>query len=238
MTTTTLNPQATTQRLSSLTWTALVVTLVVYPALYSSGIMSGIVGPIIVDQSRAHWWYFWLANMLFHWLPFALIWLAIHRTGEGWKSIGVDWGWFWRVRWWAGTLFVLLAIAAIVMPRIHYGDELPGISQTVFLAPVSSVERLWVIWGAVTAGVAEEVLFRGFALTRLTRVVRSPWLALPITVIAFIFIHGTPRDPGSLIAYAGAGLAFGIPFILMKMKRLEILIAIHFLIDASMVLAP
>lgn len=225
-------------QLSGLTWLALLVTLVLYPVLYSSGVMSDIVRPIIVDHSRRHWWYFWFASMLFHWLPFALVWLTIRRSREGWGSVGVDWAWFWRVRWPIGALFAVLVVAAFVMPRIHYGDSTPGISQTVFLAPVTPIERLWVIWGAVTAGVTEEVLFRGFALTRLTRVVRSPWLALPITVAAFIFIHGTPRDIGSLVTYGAAGLAFGVPFILMKMKRLEILIAIHFLIDAGMVLAP
>jgi len=61
---------------------------------------------------------------------------------------------------------------------------------------------------------------------------------LPITVIAFLFIHGTPHDLGGLMAYTAAGLAFGIPFILMKLSRLEVLIAMHFAIDASMVLAP
>lgn len=226
------------RQLGGTTWIALVVTLVVYPGLYSSGIMSDVVRPIIVDHSRTHWWYFWFAIMLFHWLPFAFVWLAIRRGGEGWASIGIDWGWFRRTRWWMGAVVVLLVSAAFVMPGVHYGNELPGISQTVFLAPVSTVERLWIICGAATAAITEEVLFRGFALTRLTRVMRSPWLALPITVVAFIFIHGTPRDPGALVAYAAAGLAFGVPFILMKMRRLEVLVAIHFLIDAGMVFAP
>jgi hypothetical protein len=34
------------------------------------------------------------------------------------------------------------------------------------------------------------------------------------------------------------GVAFSVPFILMKFGRREILILIHFLIDAGMVLAP
>ena len=231
-------PNAPAHRMSGMSWVALLVTLVVYPALYSSGIMGKLVRPIIVDHSRAHWWYFWWANMLFHWLPFALIWLAIRRSGEGWESLGVDWRSFWRWRWLIGAVIGFLAIAAFVMPRVHYGEELPGISRTVFLAPVSALERLWIIGVAVTAGVTEEVLFRGFALTRLTRLMRNPWPALLVTVVAFLFIHGTPRNPGGLIAYTAAGLAFGIPFVLMKFRRLEMLIAIHCGIDASMVLAP
>jgi membrane protease YdiL (CAAX protease family) len=68
--------------------------------------------------------------------------------------------------------------------------------------------------------------------------VRSPWLALPITVVSFLFIHGKPRGVSGLVSYTMAGLAFGVPFILMGQRRLEILIAIHFAIDASMVFAP
>lgn len=229
---------STTRRLDGLTWTALVATLLVYPALYSSGLMGELVRPIILQHSRAHWWYFWWANMAFHWVPFGLVWLALRGNGEGWSSIGVDWAWFWKLRWLFGAILGLLGVAAFLMPGVHYGEQLPGISRSVFLAPVSRLERLWVIWVAVTAGVTEEVLFRGFALTRLTRILRSPWLALPLTLVAFLFIHGKPRDMGQLLAYTIAGLAFGVPFIFMKLKRLEVLIAIHFAIDASMVLAP
>ena len=57
-------------------------------------------------------------------------------------------------------------------------------------------------------------------------------------MVAFLFIRGTPRDVEGLTTYTAAGLAFGVPFILMKLRRLEIPILIHFLIDASMVLAP
>ena len=127
---------------------------------------------------------------------------------------------------------------AFVMPGVHYEGELPKRSQTIFMAPVSTPERLFLIFGALTAGVTEEVLFRGFAFTRLGRVIKNPWLVLPVTVVAFLFIHGTPRNVEGFITYAMAGLAFGVPFIVMKLRRLEILMLIHFLIDAGMVLAP
>lgn len=221
-------------------WTAwtLIALLVLYPCVYCSGVMGELVRPIISEHSRTHWWYFWFANMAFHWIPFGLVWWTLRQERQPWSSVGVDWGWFQRSQWWwIGILSGLIA-GALFLPAIHYQGEFPGISQTVFMAPVSTLERLWVIWGAVTAAVTEEVLFRGFALTRLPRYVRSVWLALCISVISFVFIHGTPRSPEQATSYAIAGLAFGIPFLWMKLKRLEILIAIHFLIDATMVLAP
>lgn len=225
-------------RMDTYTSLALFVGLVAYPAIYCSGIMGQIVMPIFTQDSRRHWWYFWLANMAFHWIPFALIWLALGKNHERWVSVGVDWSWFDKHRIWFGSLILLLIIMAFGMPGVLYEGELPKRSQTVFMAPVSTAERLFIIFGAMTAGVTEEVLFRGFAFTRLGRVIRNPWLVLPITVIAFLFIHGTPRNLNGLITYTAAGLAFGIPFILMNLRRLEILILIHFLIDAGMVMAP
>lgn len=216
----------------------LAVVLIAYPLIYCSGFTGELVRPIIVDNSRTHWWYFWLANMAYHWVPFVLVWLTLRRECQPWSSIGVDWMWFWRKRWWIGITIGLLGIASYFMPSVHYGSELPGQSQTIFLAPVSAVERLWVIWGAITAAVTEEVLFRGFAITRLRIYLRSVWLSLVVSVISFVFIHGTPRSPEQAVSYIVAGFAFGVPFILMRQRRLEVLIVIHFLIDATLVLAP
>jgi membrane protease YdiL (CAAX protease family) len=231
-------PKNARERIDKYTFTALFVSLVVYPVLYCSGIMGHIITPIFTENSRVHWWYFWLAVLAFHWIPFALILLALRKNGEDWKSIGLDWNWFARHKIWLGGLIVILVAAAFIMPGVLYGETLPVRSQTIFMAPVSSLERLFVIFFAFTAALTEEVIFRGFAMTRLNRVIKNPWMVLPITVISFLFIHGTPRSVDGLINYIFAGLAFGIPFVLMKMRGLEILILIHFLIDASMVFAP
>ncbi|MFM5986491.1 MAG: hypothetical protein ACKO9I_14390, partial [Sphaerospermopsis kisseleviana] len=144
---------ATSSRLDSYTSVALFISLVAYPAIYCSGIMGQIVAPIFTEDSRNHWWYFWLANMAFHWIPFGLIWLALAKNKERWDSIGVDWNWFIKHRICFGGLIVFLVVMAFVMPGVHYEGELPKLSQTIFMAPVSAPERLFLIFGAVTAGV-------------------------------------------------------------------------------------
>ncbi|MBX2966173.1 MAG: hypothetical protein KF845_08520 [Cyclobacteriaceae bacterium] len=66
-------------RISKYTTIALLVSLVVYPALYCSGIRGKIIVPIFEQNSRLHWWYFWLTNMAFHWIPFAVIVFAMRK---------------------------------------------------------------------------------------------------------------------------------------------------------------
>lgn len=225
------------RRPDNTTLAVLAACLIAYPVLYCAGFVGDLIRPIF-QGSREHWWMFWGVLLAFHWVPFALIAWDLRRKGEAWSTIGVDWGAFVRQRYWCYAVLGLLVAAAFVMPGLHYPNGLPDRSQTLFMVGVSTPERLLIIFGAITAGVTEEVIFRGYALTRLGRWFGSAWWALPVSVVAFLFIHGVPRNEWMLINYTLAGLAFGVPFILMKLKRLEVLIAIHFAIDASMVLAP
>ncbi len=235
------------QRASRYTLIALLVSLVAYPVLYSTDFFGnilflvlpeGIYSSLLDENSRAEWWYFWLTNMAFHWIPFFFVWMALHKNGERWDSIGVNWQWFGKYKIWFLILFVFLIISAFIVPGIHYGDTLPLKSRAGFIGPISSIERLFIIFGALTAAVTEEILFRGFAFTRLKRWISNPWLILPITVISFVLIHGEPRSIGQVSFYVIGGLAFGIPFILMGLRRLEMIVLMHFFIDASLVLMP
>jgi membrane protease YdiL (CAAX protease family) len=120
--------------------------------------------------------------------------MAFNKNKQGWGSIGVNWQWFINYKLWFVLLLVFLALSAFLMPNIHYGGQLPVKSKTHYIGPVSIVERLFMIITALTAAVKEEVLFRGFELTRLQRWVSNPWFILPITVVSFELIHGEPRS--------------------------------------------
>jgi membrane protease YdiL (CAAX protease family) len=232
---------------SNYTLLALFIGLVAYPVLYGTDFFGGLLfSNLPADMlttfkdstNRLQWWYFMFSNFAFHWIPFMFIVLALKKNNEPWSSIGVDWAWFSKYKVWFGLLLLTLIVAAIILPNIYYGDNFPTKSKAGFIGPISSPERLVMILLALTAAITEEVIFRGFALTRLKRWIPNPWFILPITVISFIFIHGEFRSVGQTLNYAIAALAFSIPFILMRLKRLEIVILIHFLIDASLVLVP
>jgi len=60
----------------------------------------------------------------------------------------------------------------------------------------------------VAAGIAEEVLFRGFSVTRIASLTRSIWVAAVVTLIGFYALHvpmwGWGYALGGLVSGAGA----------------------------------
>lgn len=222
--------------LSRSTRIALGIVLIAYPALYCAGFMGPIVRAIL-DGSRIHWWQFWLINLGFHLTAFGAVFIALKQSGESWSSVGLDPASWRRWRLPVGLLFAALAAGAWLLPDVYYNGAPPAVSQTHFMGPVTRWERLMVLAGAFVVGVTEEVLFRGFALTRLKRVMPLV-AAVAISTVSFVFIHGTPRSAEGVFSYVSASLLFALPFIWMNFRRLEWLILIHFLVDASLVLAP
>lgn len=227
---------------------ALIVGLVLYPVLYSTDFFSSLLFPVLPDEfvtslynenERTEWWYFIFSNTLFHWIPFLFVYYALKKNNETWSSVGVDWAWFAKYKALFISLVSILIISAFIVPELFYGDKLPIKSiRTGFIAPISTLERLVaIIVLAFTAAITEEVIFRGFAITRLKRVITMPWLILPIIAISFVFIHGEIRSTGMTLNYIVFSTLFGIGFIVKGFKRLEVMITIHFLINASLVFA-
>jgi membrane protease YdiL (CAAX protease family) len=220
------------------TITALVVALVARPLLYTLlPIGEELVAPIIVSGSRPHWWAFHLVLLLFQWMPFLFVVVMLRKTNSAWSTLGLDWRWFVRHRFFLIVVLVVLVMAAFVMPGLHYGETLPTRSKTHFMAAVSTAERLFMILVAASAGICEEVSYRGLPFSRLTPLV-GKWLVLPITMVSFLFVHGTPDSIQLAINYLLVGFLFGGAFLVLECRRLELLVFIHFAIDAGMVLAP
>jgi membrane protease YdiL (CAAX protease family) len=238
----------TTSKLDRYTLAALFIGLIAYPVLYSTDFFSMLLFPFLPDEiisslyndnERTEWWYFIFSNLLFHCVPFLFIVYALKKNNESWLSIGVDWSWFSTHKNVFITLLLILIISSFVIPQLYYGDELPLSSRAGFVGPISALERLASIFVlAFTAAITEEVIFRGFALTRLKRIIPNPWFMLPIIAISFVFIHGEIRSVGQTLNYIVFSLVFGAAFILMNVRRLEILITIHFVINASLVFVP
>jgi hypothetical protein len=197
-------------------------TLVVLLAVVVGYPLFRVLVPLPSTGTRLDWWIYWLVVAVGHWSCFALIWWDLGRTGETWGSVGLDLRWI-RKYWWIPVLIVALQVTNAVANAqgITKADlrlqEFTNVGERLFMATA----------GSITAGVVEETIFRGFALTRLQRAFGSAWLGLPLSVLGFVFLHGAPATVSTAFAFAAGGAIFGGAFILMKLRRLEILMCLH-----------
>lgn len=110
------------------------------------------------------------------------------------------------VRWTVGLTGAGLLL--LVLTRALRVRETP---MLVHLLPRSAAERLAFVGLAVTAGVAEELIFRGFLLRALSVASGSVWFAAALSSVLFGFLHGYQSLPGALRAgVLGFGLALPI----------------------------
>lgn len=82
---------------------------------------------------------------------------------------------------------------------------------------------------AFTAGVTEELIFRGYILTRLMRLFKNPVIPILISSALFSALHYKYHSLGELIFAFLIGVIFSIYYI--KYRNIKALIITHFLID-------
>lgn len=213
------------------------------PALVTAFLVAAVGYPIarvfrlnVVEFSGEHgWWWTFLANVIIgHWSAFAAIVWAMHRAGWTWSDVGVDFSWFLRHKnWMIGSLTVVL-IGVFLAPGFPPETVPSGIKR---LLPHTATEKLAWIPLSVTAGVVEEVIFRGFTFALLVRLMGTVWLALPVSALLFTFLHGWPPNAMAFWSYFGTGMVFGLVYIALRQRRLEYLIMFHTLYDAFLVWA-
>jgi hypothetical protein len=99
------------------------------------------------------------------------------------------------------------------------------------VAFVPAVFRLVVV--ALTAGVGEELIWRGYGQSRLSQATRSPFLGMLVSNFGFDLFHV------NLFSAAGAfvnGLFYSLVY--LRTRRLFPIMVSHWLIDFVLFLAP
>jgi uncharacterized protein len=92
------------------------------------------------------------------------------------------------------------------------------------------VNRQWLmLFTAFTAGVTEELIFRGYILTRLSLLIKNRYL--PVIISAFLFgaIHFSYKSLREVIFAFLIGIMFGVHY--ERYRNIKVLIAAHFAID-------
>lgn len=212
----------------------LIITLFIMPLLWGTGSFKIQASNFASSLDRPSFWTFFFTILVLQWLAFLLIFLVTKPKMT--EYLSVDKAFLSKNRWILFSMVVVCVILAGYAPIYLYGANIPSNSILGSIGPVSDHERIAFIFLSLTAGICEEVIFRGYGISVLERIFKKKAIALIVSAAAFMSLHGIAFLPWYLlIQYFIIGLIFG--FFFQKYRRLEVLIIIHFLIDAMVAIS-
>jgi uncharacterized protein len=140
---------------------------------------------------EAGWWILGLA---------VLAWV-VRNEDESVSSIGIkrlSWG---AIGWGIGGFFGLLALFILAQSVVAAVGAKPPTASLSF----ADVPAWLIVLMALRAGVVEEILFRGYAITRLEAVTGRTWLAAGISLLVFVALHAGSWSASHLLFVSLAG---------------------------------
>ncbi len=208
----------------------LVISLLIIPLVEGFSLLNIMLRYVLADFVRPEYWSFVISILLLHWLSFVLIYQVTKPHTA--PYLGIDMVYLKKKKVYLASAVLVIVLLALFAPDYLYGSTFPDESITLgFLGPISSVERVGFVILSITAGICEEVIFRGYGISVLERLLKNKKMALILSSLSFMSLHGLASVPWPfLVQYFIIGLILGL--IYQKYRRLEILIIIHFSLDA------
>jgi membrane protease YdiL (CAAX protease family) len=118
--------------------------------------------------------------------------------------------------YWAGALMVL-AVLGNVLVKIsgsHINPQRIG-DVTQKLTPVTGMEMMLFLVLSISAGICEELVFRGYLQQQFARMGHSEWAGIALSALVFGGAHGYEGVAGMLLI-AAYGAMFGV---LVRLRR-------------------
>ncbi|WP_296814789.1 CPBP family intramembrane glutamic endopeptidase [Brevundimonas sp.] len=157
-------------------------------------------------------------------LAVLLIMFVAERRGLG--SIDLRWPGMRSVFW--GLLGSVVLIALFAATQLLLQLLGLGVSEAATL-DFGQIPPWLILAMALRAGVVEEILFRGYAVTRLESLTGRTWVAALLSLAAFVVLHATSWSAGHLIFVAVAGGALTLLYVWKR--NLSANIIAHTLVD-------
>lgn len=153
------------------------------------------------------------------------------------SSIGVVWGNYtaWAIGAALGGAVLALSGTSIYF-RLKAGKPVVDEDVESGLKRLTSTP-LWFRWaGVLTAGITEEIVFRGYPIERLQEMTGSTWLAAAIPLAVFVLAHLSAWSAGHLIGvFVGGSLLTAL--YLWQHDLVACMIA-HALMDLPLIFIP
>ncbi|HWR34704.1 MAG TPA: type II CAAX endopeptidase family protein [Clostridia bacterium] len=162
-------------------------------------------------------WVQYAVTMAWEWILFGYVWFGIRRSGIGMRElIGGRWKQVEDFLLDVALAFGFWIVALGVLAALGYAMHLTGANkleearrQLGFLVPRTGLEvSLWIALSC-TAGICEEVIFRGYLQRQLSAFTRNAWVGIFLSGIVFGAGHGY-EGARRMVLIAIYGMMFGI----------------------------
>jgi len=181
---------------------------------------------------------FWLVITFWYMVQIAILAKILKSIGWSWSDIGYSFDCNRTAYFVAGYLllaFALLGFIEFSLANVGIDPEkLKALSDLANLTPKSLTQRLVFIFMGLAAGLCEELVYRGFAITAMKSRGTNQWLASLVAAIPFVFQHGLKSLDHFWWFFIWA-IVFGAIFI--TSRRFYINIILHWLVNLAAVFA-
>lgn len=190
---------------------------------------------IITDLGLDFFNTFWTIIIIWYVLQIIIISKILTSQNWSWKDIGYPFSQKRTIYLIGGYLFfafgLLVFIELALANSIVDTEKLNSISS---LTPKTTTARVIFIIMGLVAGLAEEIVYRGFAIKALESNKVNKWVAVLLAAIPFIFQHGL-KSIDQFWWFLTWGVVFGVLFLLLKKLTLNIIF--HWLVILSAMIA-
>lgn len=172
----------------------------------------------------------------------AVVWLGLRLRGQGWSHLGLRlsrldrravWRGIWRSLALLGAVLVAYVAAAILMANITGIPEQADLSGYNYLSGNLPLLLLALVGVWIVSSLGEEIIYRGFLITRLAEIGGSTkrvwWAAVILSSVLFGLVH-YEWGPMGMVQTGFMGLVLGAAFLLLK-RNLWVLVLTHFYMD-------
>lgn len=174
---------------------------------------------------------FWLIITFWYAFQIFVLYKILVNSGWTWSDIGFTLS---RKR----TTYLILGYLVVAFSLMGFielalanspvdAEKMQAISS---LTPKTTTARIIFVIMGLFAGIAEELVYRGFAIKALISQKINQWVAVLIASIPFVFQHGL-KSLDQFWWFFIWGLVFGVMF--LKFKSLTVNIIIHWLVILS-----
>lgn len=124
-------------------------------------------------------------------------------------------------------LLSLVASALGIVPRVFGWHDNNDVMKKI--AQLLKGHQLLMIFISLTAGITEELIFRGYVLTRLSQLFKKPYMPVIISSLLFSALHYKYNSLHELIGTFFIGVFFSMYYI--RYRNIKALMITHFMID-------